>query len=125
MFQNWGVDGYRPVTHWTSKLRVRAGLPPAPRVTEDMSPFTVDGLRASQGMTELLRRLGLAVDDHFDGWGHPTYHFEVAISTKTWGSPFVWSSSQLRRVSYTPSHRAPCLWPVSRLFLLLVPENRN
>lgn len=101
MFQGWGVDGYDPVIHWTSNLRVRAGLVSPLNLWNsdpDISPFTFTNQRSSKGMTTFLRSLGLVKGNDWVEW-RPRYHIEVAVSCQEWDSPFVWSLSKLKRVS--------------------------
>ncbi|KAK4443440.1 hypothetical protein QBC34DRAFT_311031 [Podospora aff. communis PSN243] len=101
MFQSQGVDAYDPLTHWTSDLRVRAGLsslPPGFRVKGDVSPFTFSDPCGSKAISDLLRRLDLINgDDEWDNW-RPTYHIEVAVSMGDWDSPFACSLAKLRRI---------------------------
>jgi hypothetical protein len=101
MFQEWGLDGYDPVDHWTSNLRERSGVVAPSNLSNadpDVSPFTFTDQRSSKGMTELLRSLGLMKDDY---WMQlcPRYHIEVAVSRQEWDSPFLWSSLKFKRVS--------------------------
>lgn len=101
MFRAWGVDGYDPVLHWTSNLRVRAGLVTTlnPWSSDpNVSPFTFTDPRSSKGITAFLRSLGLAKGN---AWVEcsPRFHVEVAVSCQEWDSPFVWSLSTLKRVS--------------------------
>lgn len=95
------VDGYDPVTHWTSDLRVRAGLPSF-EYDKDVSPFTLADARTLKGVTDFLLGLGHEEIAH-RGDSYPSYHFEVAVSGRDTSCPFVWSLSQLKRVSVVPS----------------------
>lgn len=93
------IGGYNPAVHWTSNLRVRAGLRPCSvggDQDKDMSPFTTLDQRTSQSVTDFLVRLG---HREAAGWrdSGPHYHIEVAVSNKGESSPFVWSLSSFRR----------------------------
>ncbi|KAI1451148.1 hypothetical protein F5Y02DRAFT_18390 [Annulohypoxylon stygium] len=86
---------FDPSRHWTSDLRIRAGLPPfAPG---DVSPFTIDNAVASQSMTQSLIRIG---HTELGKWSQicPVYHLEILASGGDRSSSLIWSSSQLRRI---------------------------
>ncbi|KAI0902598.1 hypothetical protein F4806DRAFT_491069 [Annulohypoxylon nitens] len=85
---------YDPLDHWTSDLRIRAGLPSF--VEKGVSPFTIKDKSASQDMTNFLVSIG----HERLKWNEvsPAYHLEIAVSSGDVDSPFIWSSSQLRRM---------------------------
>ncbi|KAH7401306.1 hypothetical protein BKA66DRAFT_564959 [Pyrenochaeta sp. MPI-SDFR-AT-0127] len=96
MFKSKLADAYDPTLHWTSDLRLRAGVSPCSE-DEDASPFTLADPKASNGISRLLSQLGheKAVFWHA---ASPSYHVEIAISGVDRSAPFVWSTAQLKRI---------------------------
>lgn len=97
MFEIEFGDAYIPGLHWTSSLRIRAGIPLSTDGS-DPSPFTFADARAVKEMSLFLQRRGRFVDS-FWKFPHPTFHVEIAVSPRDGNDPFVWSTAQLKRVS--------------------------
>ena len=103
---------YYPEPHWTSELRVRAGLREFEPMSMgefdpmwDPSPFTLSDEQVSDEMVQFLLRGGLDAAK-LRTLPHPTFCIEIAVSGGNRSDPFVWSTAQLRRVSLDP-HQYP------------------
>jgi hypothetical protein len=96
-FQSHLGPNYEPNTHWTSRLRTRAGNASLDDQTDHAS-FTFAGEVVSSQITQILARYGYP-EATSGRLLTPTYHFEVAVTLDDQSDSFHLHIAQFERVS--------------------------